>query len=169
MGPVSPPRIVGLVPWLLGAAMVVLVGCGSPDGPDVVDGAEVETETEVSVDTAPVDADPASDGSAPDELFPDVVGATAQQAADGTWTFSATLSSPYDSPDRYADAWRVVGPDGTVYGIRELLHDHAAEQPFTRSQSGIVIPDEVTTVVVEGRDQISGWGGATVEVELVRS
>ena len=86
----------------------------------------------------------------------------------GTWTFDATLSSPYDTPQRYADAWRVVGPDGTVFGIRELTHDHASEQPFTRSQTGIEIPEDVQTVTVEGRDQISGWGGATVEVNLSR-
>lgn len=101
-----------------------------------------------------------------EELFPDVLEATARQDADGTWTFSATLSSPYDSPERYADAWRVVGPGGEVYGIRELTHDHASEQPFTRSQSGIEIPDGVDRVTVEGRDQVSGWGGATVEVPL---
>ena len=61
-----------------------------------------------------------------------------------TWTISATLSSPYDTPERYADAWRVVGPDGTVYGERILVHDHAGEQPFTRSESGIAIPAGVT-------------------------
>jgi hypothetical protein len=99
-------------------------------------------------------------------LFPDVIEAQAIQAADGSWTFAATLSSPYDTPERYADAWRVVGPDGEVYGVRELAHDHQNEQPFTRSQSGIVIPDEVDTVTVQGRDQLSGWGGATFEVSL---
>lgn len=108
------------------------------------------------------------DAAAVEELFPDVLAASATFDGDGTWTFSATLSSPYDSADRYADAWRVVGPDGTVYGIRELAHDHANEQPFTRTQTGIEIPDEITTVTVEGRDQVSGWGGATVEVELLR-
>ena len=102
------------------------------------------------------------------ELFPDVLESTATLDGDGTWTFAATLSSPYDSAERYADAWRVVGPDGTVFGIRELTHDHASEQPFTRSQSGVAIPEDIATVTVEGRDQINGWGGATVEVELAR-
>ncbi len=101
-----------------------------------------------------------------EELYPDVVEAVAVRDADGAWTFSATLSSPYDTPDRYADAWRVSGPDGEVYGIRELTHDHQSEQPFTRSQSGIEIPESVVKVIVQGRDQVSGWGGATVEVEL---
>lgn len=122
-----------------------------------------DPETDEPATPDPPTEDPATDG---EELFPDVLAASASQDGDGTWTFEATLSSPYDSADRYADAWRVVGPDGTVYGIRELAHDHASEQPFTRSQSGIGIPDEVDVVTVEGRDQVSGWGGATVEVTL---
>lgn len=124
-----------------------------------------DTATADDAETSDQTDDPAPPGAEGD-LFPDVIGATAERAADGSWTFSATLSSPYDSPERYADAWRVLGPDGEVYGIRELAHDHANEQPFTRRQSGIVIPESVTVVTVEGRDQISGWGGAVVEVEL---
>ena len=112
-----------------------------------------------------------ADDAAPEEPsqdYPDVIAATAQLDGDGTWTFAATISSPYDTPERYADAWRVLGPDGTVFGVRELAHDHANEQPFTRSRSGIEIPDDVDTVTVEGRDQANGWGGGTVEVVLER-
>jgi hypothetical protein len=88
------------------------------------------------------------------------------QDVDGSYTFDVTVSSPYDSPERYADAWRVVGPDGTEYGVRILLHDHANEQPFTRSLSGVEIPDGIDSVTVEGRDLINGWGGAIIEVDL---
>ena len=154
--------------WLLPALVAVSLAaasCGGDDetvsgstGPVAVDDTTDGPGTVIIDDTGTVDGDPA-DG----ELYPDVVGVAATRSADGTWTFDVTLSSPYDSPDRYADAWRVVGPDGEVYGVRELTHDHAAEQPFTRSQSGIVIPDGVTTVTVEGRDQISGWGGTIKE------
>ena len=99
-------------------------------------------------------------------LYPDVLAATATRNPDGTWRFEVELSSPYDTPERYADAWRILAPDGTELGIRPLAHDHAGEQPFTRSLDGVDIPAEVTTVVIQGRDQISGWGGATVEVAL---
>ena len=68
-----------------------------------------------------------------------------------------TVSSPYDTPERYADAWRVVGPDGSEYGIRVLTHDHESEQPFTRSQGGIEIPGDVTIVTIEGRDLANGY------------
>lgn len=102
------------------------------------------------------------------ELYPDVLAAEAEQQ-DGTWTFQVTMSSPYDSPQRYADAWRVLAPDGTELGVRVLTHDHASEQPFTRSLSGVEIPDDVTTVTIQGRDQLSGWGGATVDLTLART
>lgn len=101
-----------------------------------------------------------------DGLFPDVVDVMVQQEADGSYTFDVTISSSYDSPDRYADAWRVRSDDGTVYGVRELLHDHAGEQPFTRSLRAVEIPPDVEKVVVEGRDLINGWGGETMRVDL---
>lgn len=113
-------------------------------------------------------APPGSDADATVDVFPDVIDASARKDGDGTWTISATLSSPYDSPERYADSWRVIGPDGTVYGERFLTHDHAGEQPFTRAQSGIVIPEEVDVVTIQGRDQVSGWGGATFDLRLER-
>jgi hypothetical protein len=104
-----------------------------------------------------------------DDLFPDVLDAVITPQGDGSFTVDATLSSPYDSPERYADAWRVLDPEGTVLGVRELLHDHAGEQPFTRSLSGVVIGDDVAEVTIEGRDQLNGWGGATVAVEVPTS
>lgn len=109
----------------------------------------------------------ASSGAADDDgLYPDVVDAVARQADDGTWEFDVTISSPYDSPERYADAWRVLGPDGDQLAIRELNHDHASEQPFTRSLSGVAIPADLNEVTIQGRDQVNGWGGDTVTVRL---
>lgn len=113
-------------------------------------------------------ADPATEPTVDEARHPDVIEVRAEADATGAWTFHVTLSSPYDSPERYADAWRIVGPDGTVYGTRELLHDHAGEQPFTRSLSGVTIPLEVEVVTVQGRDQANGWGGATIEHRLDR-
>lgn len=100
------------------------------------------------------------------EEFPDIIGAEAVQDDAGAWRFNVTVSSPYDTPQRYADAWRVVDPDGNELGIRILAHDHANEQPFTRSQSGIVIPDEVTEVTIQGRDLINGWGGGELVLPI---
>ena len=101
-----------------------------------------------------------------EQRFPDVVAVDATRSADGPVRFDVTISSPYDTPERYADAWRVVGPDGAEYGVRELAHDHADEQPFTRSLDGVVIPDGVAVVTVEARDSTNGWGGAPMEVDL---
>lgn len=144
--------------------LLVLTACGTDRE---IEQAGASVSTEDSGQTTGVGSEENTAENS-EKLFPDVVGVEAVHDGDGSWTFHVTLSSPYDSPERYADAWRVVGPDGAVFGERILLHDHAAEQPFTRSQSGIEIPADVTTVTVEGRDQVSGWGGATMEVALER-
>ena len=101
-----------------------------------------------------------------DQMFPDVVDVVATRSEDGSYAFDVTMSSPYDTPQRYADGWRVMNEDGTVYGEMTLGHDHASEQPFTRTQTGVQIPQDVTTVVVEGRDQVNGYGGQTKSVDL---
>ena len=79
-------------------------------------------------------------------------------------SLAVTVSSPYDSPQRYADGWRVLDQDGAVLGEHTLGHDHGDEQPFTRTQSDVEIPEGTTELTIEGRDQISGYGGKTVTV-----
>ncbi len=140
----------------------MLVACGGDDEtiPDGADPAPASSSGAERVETNEGDGE---------DRFPDVIGAEATfDAADGTWSFAVTISSPYDSPDRYADGWRVIGPDGTVYGTHTLLHDHAGEQPFTRTQRGVEIPADVDQVTIEGRDRVHGFGGGTVVVALAR-
>jgi hypothetical protein len=100
------------------------------------------------------------------QQYPDVLAAAARASGPESFDFDVTVSSPYDSPQRYADAFRVLGRDGTVYGVRELLHDHATEQPFTRDLYGVKIPRGVRSVVVQARDRTFGYGGGIVEVVL---
>lgn len=82
------------------------------------------------------------------------------------WRFDVTVQHADTGWDHYADAWRVVGKDGTVYGTRTLYHPHVDEQPFTRSLSGVAIPSGVTEVIVESHDSVHGWGGKQVVVQL---
>lgn len=103
----------------------------------------------------------------------DVQFVRAKQANDGTWTFSVTVLHPDTGWDDYADGWDVVLPDGSVVKpdpdssfTRLLLHPHEGEQPFTRSQSGIVIPAGVEQVTVRAHDLVDGWGGKVVVVDL---
>ncbi len=77
-----------------------------------------------------------------------------------------TISSPYDTPQRYADAFRAMDKDGRVFGERVLLHDHADEQPFTRDLYGVTIPPGVREVIIQVRDKKFGYGGKLVEVAL---
>jgi len=98
--------------------------------------------------------------------FPDVIAVKVRAAGGDRFDFDVTVSSPYDTPQRYADGMRARSADGTVYGERKLWHDHAGEQPFTRDLYGVEVPLGVRSVIVEARDQKFGYGGKTVEVNL---
>ena len=86
--------------------------------------------------------------------------------SDGRYSFSVTVRHDDTGWDHYADRWEVVAPDGTVLGTRVLLHPHVNEQPFTRSQSGIVIPADVDTVTVRAHDSVHGFGGVEMVVPV---
>ncbi|UCH75007.1 MAG: hypothetical protein JSU82_03935 [Rhodospirillales bacterium] len=98
----------------------------------------------------------------------DVIDARAERAGAGTWRFSVTVRHADEGWDHYADAWDVVAPDGTVLGTRTLLHPHETEQPFTRSLSGVRIPDGMTEVRIRAHDSVHGHGGAEFTVSLPR-
>lgn len=152
---------------VLVVAAAVVAGCdGDDQSADTTASAVTSTLTSAATDTTVITTTTLADPG--EQRYPDVLDVEATRADDGTWTFAVTLSSPYDTPERYADGWRVMGTDGEVYGEHMLTHDHAGEQPFTRTQRGVEIPSEVDEVVVEGRDQEYGYGGATVTITLVR-
>ena len=104
--------------------------------------------------------------AAQEQRFPDVVAVRVQPGGENRFDFDVKVSSPYDTPQRYADGFRVVGKDNTVYGERKLLHDHADEQPFTRGLYDVTIPAGIKTVVVQARDRKYGYGGRAIEVNL---
>ena len=111
-----------------GIVTVLLVACSS-NTPATDDAASTPTSPAGSAVGGP-----AAESS--DQKFPNIIDAQPTRTGD-TWTFAVTVSSPYDTPARYANGWRILGPDGTVYGEHALDHDHASEQPFTRTQPGV--------------------------------
>ena len=96
---------------------------------------------------------------------PVIKNVNAKQVGD-LWTFDVTLRHGDTGWDDYADAWRVVDKGGKVLGLRNLAHPHVNEQPFTRSLSGVSIPQDVGEVAVQARDSVGGWSPATVTIKL---
>lgn len=94
-----------------------------------------------------------------------IEGVSARKSGNG-WSFAVTLRHPDTGWDHYADGWRVLAPDGTELGMRVLHHPHVDEQPFTRSLSGVVVPDGVTEVQIQARCSVDGWDAETVTVSL---
>lgn len=84
----------------------------------------------------------------------------------GSFGFSVTISHADSGWDHYADKWDIVGENDVVYGTRVLHHPHVNEQPFTRSLSGVKIPDGVKSVFIRAHDSVHEYGGKIVTVEL---
>ena len=144
---------------LIGAscvAVALLTGCGGGD--DAGGGRAAPAGSGSTADTARTSAG---------TRFPDIRAAKLRAGTDGTFALDVTVSSPYDTPQRYADGWRVlVGGTQRVLGTHTLDHDHADEQPFTRTQDALEIPRGIARVTVQGRDRKNGYGGTTVTVAV---
>lgn len=146
----SAPARGALLGALAALAALALASCGGESASD-----EAQTSPGVPAEK-----------EAGDAQFPEIVAVEPTRGAEGSFDFAVTMSSLYDSAERYADGWRVLTVEGEVLAEMTLLHDHASEQPFTRSQSAVAVPDGAESVVIEGRDLENGYGGDTFTVEL---
>lgn len=88
---------------------------------------------------------------------PTIEAASAAKSGEG-WRFDVTLLHPDTGWDHYADGWRVLDLQGNELGLRILAHPHEHEQPFTRSLSGISLPTGTTSVQIQARCLVDGWG-----------
>jgi hypothetical protein len=95
----------------------------------------------------------------------DVIAAKASHSGGTSWRVDATVEHADTGWDHYANAFEVLGPDGSILETRVLFHPHVNEQPFTRSVS-VTVPEGVTQITVRAVDSVHGHGGAEVVVDL---
>ena len=113
-------RLLGLA--LFAVTVLALASCGGGQTSQGSNSDQGQTTSENGSTAA---------GKSGGQKYPDVVEAKLEPSGGGAWSLSVKISSPYDSPERYADGWRVLSPDGTILGKHRLLHAHTNQQPFT--------------------------------------
>ena len=96
----------------------------------------------------------------------DIVKVSVKKNDKNSYDFNVTVSHKDTGWKHYADKWEILGENGTVFGTRILHHPHVNEQPFTRSLSGVEIPDNVKNVSVRAHDSVHKYGGKVIAVEL---
>ena len=96
----------------------------------------------------------------------DVIEVEVKRIGGDTYKFDVTVRHADEGWEHFANKWEVTAPDGTVLGTRVLAHPHVEEQPFTRSLSGMKIPENLVEVTVRAHDLVHGYGGKTVEVKV---
>ncbi len=96
---------------------------------------------------------------------PKVINASATRDSMG-WKIAVTLGHDDTGWDHYADGWEVTDEAGNRLALRELMHPHVHEQPFTRSPSNVVLPDGTRVVFIRARCSIDGWSGTPYRLDL---
>ena len=87
-------------------------------------------------------------------------------ANQGSYRFDVTLQHDDTGWDHYADGWEVLSPSGDSLGKRVLAHPHVSEQPFTRSLSGVKVPEGIDTVLIRAHDSVHGYNPKQQQVKL---
>jgi hypothetical protein len=95
-----------------------------------------------------------------------VIDVKADKTGERIYRFSVTLQHADEGWEHYANKWEIVAPDGTVLAERVLAHPHVEEQAFTRSLSGVVIPEGISHIIVRGRDSIHGLGDTEMKMRI---
>jgi len=151
--------------FLAAFVVIMALGCESTSASKTKPAIENKDQEEVVDNEVPLKSMSKIEEVVYGDKFPEVLAVKATRRKDEKWNVSVTLSSTYDTRDRYADAWRVLDKKGKELGIRILGHHHANEQPFTRS--GVIrIPKETKVVFIEGRDKANGWSGQRFEMKV---
>jgi len=97
----------------------------------------------------------------------DVIDVKVTKSGKTTYKFSVTVLHKDAGWKHYANKWDIIDENGAVLGTRILHHPHVDEQPFTRSLSGVEIPQSVKSIKVRAHDSEHEYGGKIVSVELL--
>lgn len=98
---------------------------------------------------------------------PTIVAVKVEQAG-MLWNIHVTVEHEDTGWDHYADGWEVQDAEGNVLAYRKLMHPHVNEQPFTRSISGVIIPDGTREIFVKGHCSVGGWATDLIKVDISR-
>ena len=98
----------------------------------------------------------------------DIIKVKVDKTSLNSFRFSVTVLHEDTGWQHYANQWDVIDKKGRILGTRVLLHPHVDEQPFTRSLSGLKIPEGIKTVTIRAHDLVHKYGGRQITVELPR-
>ena len=96
----------------------------------------------------------------------DVVEVKVSKSGKNSYNFTVTVLHKDTGWKHYANKWDIIDEKGIVLGTRVLHHPHVEEQPFTRSLSGVEIPDNIKAVKVRAYDSVHEYGGKVVSIKL---
>jgi len=84
----------------------------------------------------------------------------------GIYHIKVTIEHEDTGWDDYVDAWEIVGADGTVLGVRPFFEPELERAKTVSALAGVVIPEDVKTVMIRTRKHPEGYTGDPVEITI---
>jgi len=84
----------------------------------------------------------------------------------GIFHISVTIEHQDTGWDDYIEAWELVGADGKVFASRPFFEPTLETQQTVTALSGVIIPQDVKTVLVRARNYPNGVEGEPFEIEV---
>ena len=98
----------------------------------------------------------------------DVLAADASCSTNSVCSFSVTVQHEDAGWDHFANRWEILDSSGGLIAVRELVHPHVNEQPFTRALVNVRVPAGLAEVVIRAHDSVHLYGGRQLVVKLPR-
>ena len=95
----------------------------------------------------------------------DVVDVKVSKTGKNVYRFDVTIRHADEGWEHFANKWEVLSPGGKLLGTRVLMHPHD-KKPFTRSLSGVMVPEGTKEVTIRSHDSVHKYGGVEKLVKL---
>ena len=83
----------------------------------------------------------------------------------GIFHFSVTIEHQDAGWDDYIEAWEIVDAEGNFFGSRPFFEPTVEEQTVT-ALSGVIIPSDVKTVMIQARNFPNGVQTEPFEIQI---
>lgn len=84
----------------------------------------------------------------------------------GIYHVRVTIEHHDQGWDNYVESWEIFGPDGQILGTRPFFEPELEREQTVSALAGIVIPEDIETVMIRARTFPGGLEGDPVEVNI---
>ena len=84
----------------------------------------------------------------------------------GIYHILVTIEHEDTGWDDYVEAWEITSPEGELLGVRPFFEPELEDTRTVSALAGVVVPEEIKTVMIRARTHPNGIEGDPFEIQL---